>query len=47
VINITLAGANASEGGDRSTVIVRHVGYGNRIFVDIHADEEWARLRHG
>ena len=46
VSNITLAGANAAEGGDLSTVILRHVGYGNRIFVDVHADEECARLRH-
>jgi hypothetical protein len=31
LIDVTLAGANASEVGDLSTVILSHVGYGNRI----------------
>src|SRR4029453_3173571 len=46
LIDVTLAGANADEVDDLSAVILGHVGHSNRIFVDVHADEEWARLRH-
>jgi hypothetical protein len=47
VIAITLARANGAEEGDRGAVILRHIRYGNRLLVDIHADEECARLGHG
>jgi len=44
---ITLAGADRPHVGDLSTMIVRHVGDRNGLFVDIHADKECARLGHG
>ena len=47
LIDGTLAGANAAEGDDLSAVIVGHVGHSTRICVDVHADEECARLRQG
>jgi hypothetical protein len=43
----TLAGANRSEGGDLCAVLLGDIRYGNRILVDIHANEECARRRHG
>jgi hypothetical protein len=27
-------------------VILGHIGHGNRVFVDVHADKECGRLRH-
>jgi hypothetical protein len=47
LIDVTLAGANASQIGDLSAVILRHIGNRDRVFVDIHTDEECARLGHG
>jgi hypothetical protein len=47
VIDIPLACPNRSELGDRSPIILRHVGDSTRVVVDIHAQEECARLRHG
>jgi hypothetical protein len=45
LLTITLAGANAAEVGALSAVLVSHVGHGHRLLVDVHADEECARLR--
>jgi len=39
-IEITLAGADRPHVGDLSTMILRHVGDRNGLFVDIHADKE-------
>jgi hypothetical protein len=47
LIDITLAGANGSQVGDLSTMIWRHIGNCDGLFVDIHANEECARLGHG
>ena len=47
LINVTLAGANGAEEGDLGAVVLHHIRYGNRLFVDIHTDEECARLGHG
>jgi hypothetical protein len=47
LINVTLAGANGAEVHDLGAVILRHVGHGNRVFVDIRTDEECATLGPG
>jgi len=43
----TLAAPNGAPGGARGAMIVGDIRYGNRLFVDIHADAECARLRQG
>jgi hypothetical protein len=45
VIEITLAGAKASQDHALGAVSLRPIGHRNRVLVDIHADEECARLR--
>src|SRR4029453_19577049 len=47
LIDVTLAGADGPKGGDLGAMPWRHGSHGNRILVNIHADEEWARLGHG
>jgi hypothetical protein len=47
LIATTLAGANSSDIGGLSTMILSHRGDSHRGFVDIHADEACARLRQG
>ena len=47
LIDVTLAGANGAQVGHLSAVILGDIRHGNRLFVDIHSDEECARLRHG
>jgi hypothetical protein len=47
VINVILTGANAAEIGDLGAMILSDIGDRDRVFVDIHADEECVRLRHG
>jgi hypothetical protein len=47
VIDITLARANGAEEGDLGPVLLSHISHGNRLLVDIHSDEECARLGHG
>ena len=46
LINITLAGTNGSQVHDLGAVSLRHRGNSDRVFVDIYADEECAKLRH-
>jgi hypothetical protein len=46
-VEVTVAGADGAEINDRGTVILSHGSYGNRIFMDVHTNEEGARLRHG
>jgi hypothetical protein len=46
LIDVRLSGAEAAEGGHFSAVLLRHVGDASCIVVDVHADEECARLRH-
>ena len=47
LLNVTLAGANGAEEGDLGPVLLSHISHGNRLLVDIHSDEECARLGHG
>ena len=47
LIDVTLAGADGAEVDDLGAVILGDIGHGNRVFVDIHADVECARLGHG
>jgi hypothetical protein len=47
LLDVTLTGADDPEVGDLSPVILRHRGHGDRVFVNVHTDEECARLRHG
>jgi hypothetical protein len=47
LIEVTLARPDVAEGDDRGTVVLNDIGDGNRIFLDIHADVERARLCHG
>jgi len=47
LVDVTLAGAKSSEIGDLSTMIRGDIGDSTRVFVDIHADKECARLGHG
>jgi len=43
----TLAGADGAEEGDVGAVSVSDRSDRDRLLVDIHAEKEWARLRHG
>jgi len=47
LIDGTLACPNGAQGGDCGAMLLGAIRYGNRLFVDIHADEACARLRHG
>jgi hypothetical protein len=47
LINIGLPGADGAEVDDLSVVVFGDVGYGNRVFMDIHSDVQRARLVHG
>jgi hypothetical protein len=47
LINIGLPGADRAEGDDLGVVVFGNVGYGNRVFMDIHSDVQRARLAHG
>ena len=47
VVNVTLAGAHGTAGGDLSVVSWRAVGDGHRGCGDVHADVKRARLAHG
>jgi hypothetical protein len=47
VVNVTVAGADGTEGGDLSAVLWRDVSYGNRVCVDVHAEVKRARLAQG
>jgi len=47
LIDITLACPNGSQIGHLSAVILGDIRSGNRILVDIHAEEACARLGHG
>ena len=47
VIDVTLAGATSAERGDLRPMILSHIGDRTRVFVDIHADVQRARLGHG
>ena len=46
LIDVTLTCANGCKVNDLGAVILRHIGNRNRVFVDIHSDEECARLGH-
>jgi hypothetical protein len=46
-IEVTVAGADGPEGGDLGVVVFGDVSDGNRVFVDLHADVQRARLGHG
>ena len=43
----TLTGPHGAQGGSLSAIVWGDRRHGHRLFVDIHADEECARLRHG
>jgi hypothetical protein len=45
--DVTWSGADAAEVEDLGAVLLRHVGDTHRLLVDIHADDECARLGHG
>ena len=47
LIKITLACANGAQIRHFSTVLLRDIGDSNRLLMDIHANEECGRLRHG
>jgi hypothetical protein len=47
LIDVTLTGPNGAQVGYLSAMVLGDIRHGNRIFVDIHSDEECARLRHG
>jgi hypothetical protein len=47
LIDVTLSGTDGAERGHLSTVLLRHVSHGNRIFVDIQTDIPRGRLWHG
>jgi hypothetical protein len=46
-VEVRLAGANGTQIGDFGAVLWRPVGDAHRLFGDLHADEEWARLGPG
>jgi hypothetical protein len=46
LIDVTLAGADGPKVRDLGAVLLRDVSHGNRVFVNVHCDEEWARLGH-
>ena len=47
LIDVSLTGTHGAKGEPCSTVIVSHIGDGNRVFVDIHTNDECVRLGHG
>jgi hypothetical protein len=47
LITIGLPGADRAEIDDLGVVVCGDIGYGNRVFVAIHADVKHARLLHG
>jgi len=47
LVDIALSRAESAEGDNLSVVLLRNRGDGNRLFMDIHADGERARLWHG
>jgi hypothetical protein len=47
LIDITLAGTNVAQGDNLGVVCFGDIGTGERLFVDIQTDGEWARLVHG
>jgi hypothetical protein len=47
LIESTLAGAKGAAGGHLGAMILGHLGNRNGLFVNVHADEECARLRQG
>jgi hypothetical protein len=47
LIHVTRAGAKAAETSALGARIWRHIGDRDRVLVDIHAEKECARLRHG
>ena len=47
LVDIALARTDGAEGDNLGVVFLSNIGNGNRIFMDIHADVERARLWHG
>lgn len=47
LVDVSVSGADTSEGHDLGTVVLRDVRHGNRVFVNVHANAECARLRPG
>ena len=47
LVDIALACTDSAKGEDLSMVFLRDIGDGNRVFMDIHADGERARLWDG
>jgi len=47
LIAVTLTSPTGTQGGHRSAMVLGDIRHGKRRFVDIHADAECARLRHG
>jgi hypothetical protein len=47
VIDVTLACPHGAQGGDLGAMLLGDIRHGHRRLVDIHAEEECARLRHG
>jgi hypothetical protein len=46
-IHVTRTSPHGAQGGDRSARVLGDIRHGHRLFVDVHADEACARLRHG
>jgi hypothetical protein len=46
-INVTLTCPKGAQGGHCGAMILGDIRHSNGILVDIHADEECARLQHG
>jgi len=47
LIDVALTCPNGSQVSHLSAMVLGDIRHGNRIFVDIHSNEECARLRHG
>jgi hypothetical protein len=47
LIAVALTCPNGSQVSHLSAMVLGDIRHGNRIFVDIHSNEECARLRHG
>ena len=47
LIDVTLTRANGAQVGHLGAMILGDIRHGNGVLVDIHADEECARLGHG
>ena len=47
LIDVGLSGADGTELDDLGTVLLRDIGYRNRVFMDIQTNIECARLLHG